>query len=134
MLQTLQENFYSIDHFQFHNGQTIRSLKLHYYTLGNPILNDQQEITNAILLLHNTTGSAKEWLTDELGGELFGPNQALDVSKYFLIMPDAIGFGASSKPSDGMARLFPNFRYIDIVHAHHQLLTQALGVNHLSSS
>jgi homoserine O-acetyltransferase len=91
----------------------------------------QGEIINAVLLLHNTTGSSKGWFTHELAGELFGAGQPLDASKCFLIMPDAIGFGRSSKPSDGLRARFPRYRYQDMVVAQHRLLTEGLGVTRL---
>ena len=130
-LHHLVEHTFALSHFQLQNGQSIDALKIHYYTLGQIRRNETGEVCNAVLLLHNTTGSAKEWLEKDLGGELFTPEQALDSSKHFLIIPDAIGFGNSSKPSHGLKRNFPNFRYIDIVNAHHALITQGLGVDHL---
>ena len=82
-------------------------------------------------MLHNTTGSSQEWLASNLAGELFGPGQPLDASKYFLVIPDAIGFGSSSKPSDGLRARFPRYRYPDVVAAQHRLLTEGLGISHL---
>lgn len=117
--------------FVFQSGERLDELRQHYLTLGEPRRDAEGTITNAVLLLHNTTGSSKGWLTPELGGELFGSGQPLDASKYFLIMPDAIGFGSSSKPSDGLRGRFPHYRYQDMVVAQHRLLTQGLGVSHL---
>jgi homoserine O-acetyltransferase len=127
----VKEHIAQLKNFNFHNGQTLETLNLNYFTLGEPKFDSQQNIANAILLLHNTTGSAKEWLGQELGGELFLDGQIFDFKKYYLIMPDAIGFGRSSKPSDGLARKFPNYRYIDIVNAHHLLMTEILKISHL---
>lgn len=117
--------------FVFESDERLPELRQHFLTLGEPVRNAAGEIANAVLLLHNTTGSSKEWLSPDLGGELFGPGQPLDASKYFLIMPDAIGFGASSRPSDGLRARFPHYRYQDMVAAQHRLLTEGLGVSHL---
>jgi homoserine O-acetyltransferase len=118
--------------FVFQSGERLPELRQHYLTLGEPSRNARGEIVNAVLLLHNTTGSSKGWLTAELGGELFGPGQPLDASKYYLILPDAIGFGRSSKPSDGLRARFPHYRYQDMVAAQHALLADGLGVTHLT--
>jgi homoserine O-acetyltransferase len=117
--------------FAFQSGEQLPELRQHYMTLGEPRRGPDGAIDNAVLLLHNTTGSSKGWLTADLAGELFGPGQPLDASKYFLIMPDAIGFGGSSKPSDGLRARFPHYRYQDMVIAQHRLLTEGLGVSHL---
>ena len=117
--------------FAFLSGERLPELRQHYLTLGEPRHNAQGEIDNAVLLLHNTTGSSAGWLAAELAGELFGPGQPLDASKYYLIMPDAIGFGRSSKPSDGLRTRFPRYRYQDMVVAQHRLLTEKLGITHL---
>lgn len=117
--------------FTFLSGERLPELRQHYMTLGEPARDAQGRITNAVLLLHNTTGSSKEWMTPELAGELFGAGQPLDASKHYLILPDAIGFGSSSKPSDGLRARFPHYRYQDMVVAQHRLLTEGLGVTHL---
>jgi homoserine O-acetyltransferase len=117
--------------FAFQSGEQLPELRQHYMTLGEPRRGPDGAIDNAVLLLHNTTGSSKGWLSADLAGELFGPGQPLDASKYFLIMPDAIGFGGSSKPSDGLRARFPHYRYQDMVVAQHRLLTEGLGVSHL---
>lgn len=122
---------YEIVGFQFRNGEEIDRLRLAYTTLGTPRRNAAGQVENAVLLLHNTTGSSREWLSPTLGGELFEQGQPLDASRFFLIMPDAIGFGGSSKPSDGLRARFPQYRYHDIVMAQHRLLTEELGVTHL---
>jgi homoserine O-acetyltransferase len=126
-----QEGDFIIQDFLFQSGEPLPELRQHYLTLGEPRRNAQGEIVNAVLLLHNTTGSGKGWLAAELAGELFGAGQPLDASQYFLIMPDAIGFGSSSKPSDGLRARFPHYRYQDMVVAQHRLLTEGLGVSHL---
>jgi homoserine O-acetyltransferase len=126
-----QEGDFIIRNFQFQSGEVLPELRQHYLTLGEPRRNAQGQITNAVLLLHNTTGSGKGWLTADLAGELFGEGQPLDASQHFLILPDAIGFGSSSKPSDGLRARFPHYRYQDMVVAQHRLLTEGLGVSHL---
>jgi homoserine O-acetyltransferase len=117
--------------FGFASGETLGELRQHYLTLGEPRHDVQGRIGNAVLLLHNTTGSAKGWLADDLGGALFGPGQPLDASQFFIVMPDCIGFGSSSKPSDGLRARFPRYRYADLVSAQHRLVTEHLGISHL---
>ncbi len=117
--------------FAFGSGETLPELRQHVITLGTPRKNAAGEIVNAVLLIHNTTGTAKSWLEPALAGELFGPGQPLDAGQYFLIVPDMIGFGGSSKPSDGLRARFPRYRYRDMVIAQHRLLTEHLGVAHL---
>ena len=86
---------------------------------------------NAVLIMHGTTGTGAQFLADSFAGELFGPGQLLDAAKYFIILPDDIGHGASSKPSDGLRARFPRYGYTDMVEAEHRLLTEGLQVNHL---
>jgi homoserine O-acetyltransferase len=117
--------------FRFASGESLKELKLHYMTLGAPARNGAGEITNAVLLLHGTSGTGKNYLRPALGGELFGKGQPLDATKYFIILPDNIGRGGSSKPSDGLRAKFPHYRYSDVVEAQHRLVTEALGVKHL---
>jgi homoserine O-acetyltransferase/O-succinyltransferase len=117
--------------FQFENGQTITELRQHYLTCGTPQRDHSGSISNAVLLLHNTTGSSEDWLAEELGGQLFGAGAPLDAAKFFSVIPDCIGFGKSSKPSNGLRARFPNYRYADMVNAQRQLLTEGLGVGHL---
>ena len=126
-----QDGSFLIRDFHFESGEILPELRMHYLTLGTPRRNAAGAICNAVLLLHNTTGSAKDWLTAQLGGELFGAGQPLDAHEYYIVMPDAIGFGGSSKPSDGLRAAFPHYRFRDIVEAQHRLLTQGLGVTHL---
>ena len=127
----LQEDTHVLENFQFDSGQSLDELKLRCLTLGTPERDTSGAVTNAVLLLHNTTGSADIWLRPTLGGELFGAGQPLDAAKYFLIIPDCVGFGGSSKPSDGLRARFPNYRYADMVRANHRLVTEALGIGHL---
>ena len=122
---------YLIKNFQFENGQVTEDLKLHYFTMGEKSFDADNKISNAVLLLHNTTGSGKYWLQPNVANELFGNEQCIDLKKYYVIVPDLIGFGQSSKPSDGLRGNFPNYRYIDLVRLTHQLLTEVLGITHL---
>jgi homoserine O-acetyltransferase/O-succinyltransferase len=120
-----------IDAFEFNSGEKLSKLKIHYITLGTPIRNAAGQITNAVLLLHNTSGASSNWLLPSVADELFNPSQPLDASRYFLIIPDSIGFGKSSKPSDGLRRRFPRYRYTDAVAAQYRLVTEELGIEHL---
>lgn len=110
--------------FKFHTGEVMPDLKLHYTTVGEPT-------GQPVLVLHGTGGSGASMLTPAFAGELFGAGQPLDASKYYIIIPDAIGHGKSSKPSDGMKTSFPKYDYNDMVEAQHRLVTEGLGVKHL---
>ncbi len=110
--------------FKFHTGETLAELRLHYTTLGDPA-------GEPVLILHGTTGSGPSMLTPAFAGELFGAGQPLDASKYYIILPDAIGHGKSSKPSDGMRAKFPQYNYDDMVALQHLLVAEGLGVRHL---
>ncbi|MGH9564978.1 MAG: alpha/beta fold hydrolase, partial [Candidatus Angelobacter sp.] len=103
----------------------------HYYTLGTPQKDANGKVKNAVLILHGTTGSGRQFLNDHFAGVLFGPGQLLDAAKYFIILPDNIGHGDSSKPSDGLHMKFPHYEYDDMIELQYRLLTQGLGVNHL---
>lgn len=126
-----QEDDFVIRNFRFGSGETLDELRLHYLTLGTPRRNATGAVVNAVLLLHNTTGNARSWLAPSLADALFAPGQPLDATRHFIVMPDAIGFGRSSKPSDGLRTRFPKYRYQDIVVAHHRLITERLGFDHL---
>lgn len=117
--------------FEFSTGDRLPELRQHYLTLGTPRRDAQGNVTNGVLLLHNTTGTSSDWLAAELGGELFGPGQPLDTSEFFIVLPDSIGFGRSSKPSDGLRARFPRYRYIDLVVAQHKLLMEHFGITRL---
>ncbi|MGC6370911.1 alpha/beta fold hydrolase [Pseudomonas sp. K2I15] len=110
--------------FTFHTGEKLANLKLHYVTLGNPK-------HPAILYLHGTYRPGSDVLSKDFGGELFGPGQPLDASKYYIISTDGIGVGQSSKPSDGLRTKFPEYNYTDMVQAQYRLVTEGLGVKHL---
>src|SRR5499426_1564158 len=110
--------------FRFHTGEVMPELRLHYRTLGNPS-------GEPALILHGTGGSGANFLTPGFAGELFGSGQPLDASKYFIILPDAIGTGKSAKPSDGLRTKFPKYNYDDMVEAQYRLVTEGLGIRHL---
>jgi homoserine O-acetyltransferase/O-succinyltransferase len=125
------EGDYAIHNFRFDSGHVLPELRMHYRTLGQPQRDSQGVVRNAVLILHGTTGSGAQFLLPEFAGELFGPGQPLDVSRYFLVLSDGIGHGKSSKPSDGLRAQFPNYGYRDMVEAQYRLLTEGLKVNHL---
>src|SRR5689334_24399115 len=110
--------------FRFHTGETMPELKLHYTTIGEPT-------GQPVLVLHGSGQSGAAMLTPAFAGELFGAGQPLDATKYFIILPDGIGHGKSSKPSDGMKTAFPKYNYEDMVDAHYRLVKEGLGVKHL---
>jgi len=125
------EGTYSIKDFHFSSGETLPELKIHYRTLGKPVPAGGR-IRNAVLLLHGTESTGDRFLTEAFRTELFGPGKALDANKYFLILPDSIGMGGSSKPSDGLRARFPHYGYNDMVEAQKELVTQGLGIDHLA--
>ena len=125
------EGDYVIPDFHFASGEALPELRLHFITLGKPHHDEHGHISNAILILHGTGGSGHQFLVDRFAGVLFGKGQLLDVSRYYIILPDAIGHGASSKPSDGLHGHFPQYTYQDMVSAQYALLTQGLHVDHL---
>jgi homoserine O-acetyltransferase/O-succinyltransferase len=126
-----QDGDYIINDFRFGSGETLPELRLHYRTLGTAKRNAQGEIINGVVLLHGTSGSGNSWLLPSLADELYGKGQPLDAAEHFIIIPDSIGVGGSSKPSDGLRAKFPHYRYADIVRAEQQLVTQHLNVRHL---
>jgi len=105
-------------------------LRIHYRSFGTPRQDAHGVVRNAVLILHGTGGSGASLVREEFAGELFGPGQLLDASRYFLVLPDGIGHGKSSKPSDGLHAKFPRYGYLDMVEAQYRLLTEGLGVNH----
>ena len=117
--------------FHFKSGETLVDLRMHYYSFGQPVKDKNGRTTNAILILHGTGGSGRQFLAPQFSQVLFGPGQLLDVSRYFVILPDNIGHGKSSKPSDGMHARFPQYEYDDMVKAQHELLEKGLGIHHL---
>src|SRR5215472_1933902 len=125
------EGDYVAKNFKFRSGESLPELRLHYTTLGKPARDAQGRVTNAVLILHGTGGTGHQFLSPLFAGELFGPGQLLDAAGYYIILPDGIGHGKSSKPSDGLHAHFPQYDYDDMIAAHHRLLTEGLGVNHL---
>jgi len=117
--------------FQFKSGEKLPEVKLHYYTLGAPKKDASDTVRNAVIILHGTGGSGRQFLSANFAGVLFGPGQLLDASKYFIILPDNIGHGQSSRPSDSLHMRFPHYEYDDMIELQYRLLTQGLGVNHL---
>ncbi|MGH7066114.1 MAG: alpha/beta fold hydrolase, partial [Stellaceae bacterium] len=125
------EGDFVIHNYVFASGESLPELKLHWRTVGLPKRDKAGKITNGVLLLQGNTGTGANWLRPSLADELFGPGQPLDAAEYFLIMPDAVGRGGSSKPSDGLKGGFPRYRYRDMVESGHRLVTEGLGVGHL---
>ena len=118
------EGDYVVRDFRFHTGEVLPELRLHYTTLGDPS-------HEAVLVLHGTGGSGSSQLSPAFAGELFGPGQPLDANRYFIILPNGVGLGRSSRPSDGLRSAFPQYNYDDMVAAQYRLLTEKLGVRHL---
>jgi len=118
-----QEGSWVVRDFKFHTGETLPELKLHYRTVGD-------KSGEPVIIMHGTTGSGAGFLAPGFAGELFGPGQALDAKRYYIILPDAIGHGRSSKPSDGLKMKFPRYNYDDMVDLQHRLVTEHLGVKH----
>ena len=125
-----REGDYTIPDFKFQSGETLPGLRVHYRTLGKPEKDAQGKTTNAVLIMHGTTGSGAQFIRPEFAGELFGAGQPLDATKFFIVLPDGIGHGKSSKPSDGMHAKFPRYGYLDMIEADYRLLTDGLAVNH----
>ncbi len=126
-----QEADYVLHDFHFKSGETLPELRMHYTTFGKPVRDAQGHVNNAVMVLHGTGGSGHQFLAQQFADVLFGPGQLLDSSRYFIILPDNIGHGKSSKPSDGMRAHFPQYDYDDMVLAQHELLTKGLGIDHL---
>ena len=125
------EGDFVLKDFRFASGETLPELRVHYRTFGRLERDAQGTARNAVLILHGTTGSGGQFVRQEFAGELFEPGQPLDAARFFIILPDGIGHGRSSKPSDGLHARFPRYGYRDMVDAQHRLLSVGLGVNHL---
>jgi len=125
------EGDFVVRDFKFVSGETLPELRLHYRTIGTPRRDASGVVRNAVWIGHGTGGTGAGFLSRTFGGELFGPGQILDASKYFIILPDGIGHGKSSKPSDGLRAKFPKYTYDDMIRAQHALLTEGLKVSHL---
>lgn len=128
---TPTEGDYLLKDFTFRSGAKLPALRIHYRTLGTPQRDARGVVRNAVLILHGTTGDGKQFLRPEFAGELFGSGQPLDATRYFLILPDGIGHGRSSKPSDGLHARFPHYGYLDMIEAQRRLLRDGLGIDHL---
>ena len=126
-----KEGDYVSRDFHFNSGETLPELRLHYATFGTPAPDANGRVTNAVLLLHGTSGSGTQFLAPQFAGVLFGPGQLLDITRYYIILVDNIGHGKSSKPSDGLHAHFPQYDYDDMVRSQHELLEKGLGLNHL---
>jgi homoserine O-acetyltransferase len=130
-LPAASEHDFVVRNFRFASGETLPELKLHYRTVGTPRRDSAGVVRNAVMILHGTGGSGAGFLSRTFGGELFGSGQLLDATQYFIILPDGIGHGRSSKPSDGLHARFPKYTYDDMVRAQHAMLVDGLNVNHL---
>ena len=126
-----REGDHVVRDFAFASGERMAEVRLHYRTLGAPVRDAEGVVRNAVLLLHGTGGTGAQFLQPQFAGEMFGPGQPLDAATHYLILPDAVGHGGSSKPSDGLRQRFPHYGYADMVSLQHRLLTEGLGVTHL---
>lgn len=122
---------YTLHDFKFSDGTVLPEIRIHYATLGTPRRDAHGVVTNAVLLLHGTTGTGRAFLTPTMRRELFAPGEPLDAQRYFIVMPDGLGRGGSTKPSDGLRMKFPHYGYGDVVEANHRLLVEGLDVTHL---
>jgi homoserine O-acetyltransferase len=126
-----READFAMRDFRFDSGGVLPELRIHYTTLGSPRRDASGTVRNAVLVLHGTTGNGRGFLTPTFAGVLFGPGELLDSATHYIILPDGIGTGKSSKPSDGLHARFPHYGYGDMVRAEYRLLSEHLGVNHL---
>ncbi|HKQ59361.1 MAG TPA: alpha/beta fold hydrolase [Candidatus Eisenbacteria bacterium] len=122
---------YVIKDFRFRTGEALPELRIHYLTLGQPVRDARGQVSNAVLILHGTGGTGRQFMSQQFASELFGVGALLDTTRTYVILPDGIGHGRSSKPSDGLHMRFPRYDYDDMVAAQHRLLTEHLGVRHL---
>ncbi|MFI4944762.1 MAG: alpha/beta fold hydrolase [Burkholderiales bacterium] len=127
----VREGDHVVRDFVFASGERLPEVRLHYRSLGAPVRDAQGVVRNAVLLLHGTGGTGAQFLQPQFAAEMFGPGQPLDAATHFVVMPDALGHGKSSKPSDGLRQKFPRYGYADMVGLQHRLLTESLGVAHL---
>ena len=125
-----REGDFVIHGFKFAAGGSLPELRIHYYAFGQPQRDSKGVVRNAVLIVHGTGGSGNSLIRPEFAGELFGPGQPLDATRFFLVLPDALGHGKSSKPSDGLRARFPRYGYNDMVESEYRLLTEGLGVKH----
>jgi homoserine O-acetyltransferase len=127
----LKEGDSVLRNFRFGSGERMAELRIHYATLGTPRRDSKGVVTNAVMVLHGTGGSGRQFLQPQFADELYGPGQPLDIARYYVILPDGIGHGRSSKPSDGMRMHFPKYDYDDMVEAQRRMLVEGLGVTRL---
>jgi homoserine O-acetyltransferase len=125
-----REGDFVIHDFKFKSGEILPQLRIHYHAFGEPRKDSKGVVRNAVLIVHGTGGSGGSLIRPEFSGELFGPGQLLDATRYFIVLPDALGHGKSSKPSDGLHARFPRYGYNDMVETEYRLLTDGLGVKH----
>ncbi|MCC6163686.1 MAG: alpha/beta fold hydrolase [Acidobacteria bacterium] len=128
---TIVEADFVISDFRFDSGEVLPQLRLHYRTVGTPQRDAAGKVANAVIVMHGTGGSGAQFIGENFAGELFGPGQPLDAARHFVVLPDAIGHGKSSKPSDGLRATFPRYGYGDMVRAHYRLMTEGLGAGRL---
>src|SRR5262249_14776163 len=122
------EGDFITQNYKFTTGEALPELRLHYYTIGSPVKDAAGVVRNAVIIMHGTGGTGRGFIRQGFAGELFGPGQLLDATKYFIILPDDVGHGKSSKPSDGLHQRFPKYTYEDMVRLEHKLVTEKLGV------
>jgi homoserine O-acetyltransferase len=127
----IRESNFNLHDVRLNDGEVMEQLRLHYTTLGEPRRDASGRIVNAVMLLHGTTGTGKNFLIPTLADNLFAPGKPLDARHYFIVLPDGIGAGGSSKPSDGLAARFPHYGYIDQVEMQYRLAREGLGLAHL---
>jgi homoserine O-acetyltransferase len=125
------EGDFVLERFTFRSGEELAKLRIHYRTVGTPRRDAKGVVQNAVLVMHGTTGTGAQFIRPEFAGELFGPGQPLDATRFYVILPDGIGHGGSSKPSDGLRARFPRYGYLDMIEAQRRLLVEGLGVTHL---
>ncbi len=125
------EGDYVVHNFHFRSGERLAEMRLHYRTYGKPVIDSSGRVANAVMILHGTTGAGENFTQPRFAGVLFGPGELLDANRYFIILPDSIGHGRSTKPSDGLHARFPHYDYADMVEAQHLLLADGLKVDHL---
>jgi homoserine O-acetyltransferase len=128
---TPAEHDFVVRDFHFNSGETLPEVRIHYVTLGTAVRDAKGVVRNAVLVLHGTGGSSQQFLNDHFAGVLFAPGGLLDASRYFIVIPDNVGHGRSSKPSDGLHARFPHYDYDDMVDLQHRLMADGLGVDHL---
>ncbi len=126
-----REGDFTIHDFQFRSGEKLGELRIHYLALGRPVRDARGQVSNAVLILHGTGGSGRQFFAPQFAGVLFGQGALLDTTRMYVILPDGIGHGRSSKPSDGLHAHFPHYDYDDMVAAQHRLVTEGLGIGHL---